>query len=217
MKGTLITFEGGEGSGKSTQLPLTAQFLEAHGFEVVATREPGGTPLSERIRGLLMDTVDETVAPLTELLLFQAARAQHVAQVVLPALRRGAIVLCDRYVDSTHAYQITGRGLDADLVDRMNRLAAGEAWPTHTFLLDLPVEVGMGRATDRGSTDRMMQESMAFHSRIRDEFLRIAKEDTQRITIIDATLSVEQVQQQLQRHLRMLPFMLSHSRSSHEF
>ena len=207
MSGAFITFEGVEGSGKSTQIQLLATFLHGLGREVVLTREPGGTPLAERIRDILMDKADETMSPLTELLLYEASRAQHVKTLILPALERGAFVLCDRFADSTTAYQGAGRRLDPAVVDRLNRLAAGEAWPVQTYLLDLPAAEGLRRARERGSDDRMMQESLAFHERIREQFLRLAREEQDRITIIDAARPVDIIQDELRRHLSSRPFL----------
>ena len=207
MSGAFITFEGVEGSGKSTQIQLLATFLRGLGREVVLTREPGGTPLAERIRDILMDKADETMSPLTELLLYEASRAQHVKALILPALERGAFVLCDRFADSTTAYQGAGRRLDPAVVDRLNRLAAGAAWPVQTYLLDLPAAEGLHRARERGSEDRMMQESLDFHERIREQFLRLAREEQDRITIIDAARPVDIIQDELRRHLSGRPFM----------
>lgn len=207
MSGAFITFEGVEGSGKSTQIQLLATFLRGLGREVVLTREPGGTPLAERIRDILMDKADEIMSPLTELLLYEASRAQHVKTLILPALERGAFVLCDRFADSTTAYQGAGRRLDPAVVDRLNRLAAGEAWPVQTYLLDLSAAEGLRRARERGSDDRMMQESLAFHERIREQFLRLAREEQDRITIIDAARPVDIIQDELRRHLSSRPFM----------
>jgi len=207
MSGAFITFEGVEGSGKSTQIRLLAEFLRGLGREVVLTREPGGTPLAERIRDILMDKADETMSPLTELLLYEASRAQHVKTLILPALERGAFVLCDRFADSTTAYQGAGRRLDPTVVDHLNRLAAGEAWPDQTYLLDLTAAEGLRRARERGSDDRMMQESLAFHERIREQFLRLAREEQDRITIIDAARPVDIIQDELRRHLSSRPFM----------
>ena len=207
MKGAFITFEGCEGSGKSTQIRLMADFLRARGAEVIITREPGGTPLAERIRGLLMETSGETIAPLTELFLYEAARAQHVQQVVLPALQRGAIVLCDRFYDSTTVYQGVGRKLDPATVGLLNRLAAGAVRPMHTYVFDLPAAEGLRRAWERGSDDRMMQEAVTFHEAVREGFLALAQEEGDRITIVDASRPIEIIQEELRRHICGLPFM----------
>jgi dTMP kinase len=204
MKGLLITLEGGEGSGKSTQIELLTQWLQSLGHEVVATREPGGTPLAEEIRDLLMVPREERIAPLTELLLYQAARAQHVHGVIQPALERGAVVLCDRFVDSTTAYQGAGRTLSATTVSQLNRLAADGVWPDLTLVFDLPVEDGLQRARDRGSDDRMMEETLTFHRQIRDAFQHLAKEEPDRITMVDASLSREAVLEALKERITAL-------------
>lgn len=205
MSGLFISIEGVEGAGKSTQIRLLAEFLQEQGYDVTITREPGGTVLAERIRGLLLETDGETIEPLTELFLYQAARAQHVHAVILPALARGAVVLCDRYVDSTSAYQGAGRQIPSEIIDRLNRMAAGKAWPDMTFLLDMPAASGLQRARDRGSTDRMMAETLAFHQRIRDKFLELAQQEPNRITIMDGTRSIDAIQAELrERVLRRL-------------
>ena len=205
MSGLFITIEGIEGCGKSTQINLLAEYLHEKGYTVVITREPGGTPLAERIRDLLLDNREENVAPLTELFLYEAARAQHVNTVILPALARDEIVLCDRYADSTTAYQGAGRRLAGDFITLLNRLAAGAAWPDRTFILDMPVEEGLRRARARGSDDRMMAETLAFHQRIREEFLALAHREPERITIVDATGSVEEIQLDLRSYINSLP------------
>ncbi len=207
MSGLFITIEGIEGSGKSTQIQLLADYLEGLGFTVTRTREPGGTPLAEDIRDLLLDRRDETVTALGELLLYEAARAQHVAMVIAPALARDEVVLCDRFADSTTAYQGAGRQLAADVITRLNELAAGDAWPTRTFLIDLPAEEGLGRARRRGSDDRMMGETLAFHQRIRNEFLALAQREPKRITIIDGTDSVENIQRKMRADVDQLPWI----------
>ncbi|HNZ48292.1 MAG TPA: dTMP kinase [Candidatus Hydrogenedentes bacterium] len=203
MTGLFITLEGGEGSGKSTQIGLLSQWLRQQGYEVLATREPGGTPLAEEIRTLLMVPRSEKMSSLAELFLYQAARAQHVQEVIRPALLRGAVVLCDRFTDSTRAYQGAGRTLPDETVVQLNQLAAQDIQPDITFILDLPEEAGMQRARDRGSDDRMMTEALAFHRNIRAAFQRLAKEEPDRITMVDGTLSREAVLAVLQE--RILP------------
>ncbi len=205
MSGLFITFEGIEGCGKSTQIKLLADFLTELGHDVVLTREPGGTPLAEAMRNLLLDRRDEAVAPLAELLLYEAARAQHVNTLILPALARDAVVLCDRFADSTTAYQGAGRHLAEDFIALLNRLTAGAAWPNRTFLLDLPAEDGLQRAHARGSDDRMMTEAIAFHQRIRTEFLDIARRDPKRVTVIDGNRPVETIQQELRQQVAAMP------------
>ncbi|NLN92849.1 MAG: dTMP kinase [Candidatus Hydrogenedens sp.] len=216
MKGLLITLEGGEGSGKSTQIQLLARWLKEEGHEVVCTREPGGTPLAEEIRDLLMVPRAETVAPLAELLLYQAARAQHVRDVIRPALQRGALVLCDRFVDSTSAYQGAGRTLPEEAVMELNRLATDGIWPDLTLILDLPEQEGLQRARNRGSDDRMMEETLSFHRNIRSAFQRLAQEEPDRITMVDGCLSPEEVLEALKERISALlqEHSLSQERSS---
>ena len=193
----LLSIEGGEGVGKSTVLRALRQALETDGFEVVSTREPGGTPLAERIRGLLLDPSHEPAAPETELLLMFAARAQHVREVVLPALQRGAWVISDRFTDSSYAYQGAARGLDAAFIAELERRVVGIE-PGLTLLLDLGVAHGRERTRGRellgGTTpDRIERERDEFFERVRAGFLRRAAEHPQRIRVLDASPSAEQV------------------------
>lgn len=186
MRGLFITFEGVEGCGKTTQIQHLADHLRRLGRTVRLTREPGGTPAAERVRGLLLDPEMRGMAPMTELLLYAAARAQHVAEVIRPALAAGCVVLCDRFADSTTAYQGGGRGLPMDDILTLHRLATGGVRPDCTLLLDLPAEEGLARTRGRGAPDRIEGEPLDFHRRVRAEFLRIAAEEPRRITIIDA-------------------------------
>lgn len=193
----LLSIEGGEGVGKSTVLRALREALEADGFEVVSTREPGGTPLAERIRGLLLDPSHEPAAPETELLLMFAARAQHVREVVLPALQRGAWVISDRFTDSSYAYQGTARGLDAAFIAELERRVVAIE-PGLTLLLDLGVAHGRERTRGRdllGGTgpDRIERERDEFFERVRAGFLRRAAEHPQRIRVLDASPNAEQV------------------------
>lgn len=193
----LLSIEGGEGAGKSTVLRALRQALEADGFEVVSTREPGGTPLAERIRGLLLDPSHEPAAPETELLLMFAARAQHVREAVLPALARGAWVISDRFTDSSYAYQGAARGLDAAFIAKLERRVVGIE-PGLTLLLDLGVAHGRERTRGRdllGGTgpDRIECERDEFFERVRAGFLRRAAEHPQRIQVLDASPSAEEV------------------------
>lgn len=193
----LLSIEGGEGAGKSTVLRALRQALEAEGFEVVSTREPGGTPLAERIRGLLLDPSHEPAAPETELLLMFAARAQHVREVVLPALARGAWVISDRFTDSSYAYQGAARGLDAAFIAELERRVVGIE-PGLTLLLDLGVAHGRKRARGRdllGGTgpDRIERERDEFFERVRAGFLLRAAQHPQRINVLDASPSAELV------------------------
>ena len=199
-----ITLEGGEGAGKSTVLSALRDFLLARGFEVVSTREPGGTPLAEQIRSLLLDTHHEPPALETELLLVFAARAQHVREVILPALQRGAWVISDRFTDSSYAYQGAGRGLDAGFIAELERRVVGIA-PAMTLLLDIGVAHGRERTRGRDLTpDRIEREQDHFFERVRDGFLARAQAEPQRIRVVDATQSVEAVAAEAVAHLRAL-------------
>ena len=202
----LITLEGGEGAGKSTVLAALRDTLQASGVEVVCTREPGGTPLAEQIRGLLLSTPadgrpHEPPAPVTELLLMFAARAQLVRKTLLPALQRGAWVLSDRFTDASYAYQGAGRGGDDGFIAELERRAVGIV-PALTLLLDVPVEVGLHRVRGRGSADRIESEREDFFERVRAGYLARAAAEPQRFRVIDATQSVEAVAAQAVAHLR---------------
>ena len=202
----LITLEGGEGAGKSTVLAALRDTLQASGVEVVCTREPGGTPLAEQIRGLLLSTPadgrpHEPPAPVTELLLMFAARAQLVRETLLPALQRGAWVVSDRFTDASYAYQGAGRGGDDGFIAELERRAVGIA-PALTLLLDLPVKVGLQRVRGRGAADRIECEREDFFERVRAGYLARAAAEPQRFRVIDATQSVEAVAAQAVAHLR---------------
>ena len=193
-KGVFVTFEGIEGSGKTTQLRRLSAHLSAKKFPHIVTREPGGTPLSDEIRGLVLVPREETVFPEAELLLYEAARAQHVRGLILPALLSGRAVLCDRFCDATTVYQGHARGLDASLVERLNRFAAGGLVPGLTLLFDLPPEEGFARVTGRGATkDRLEREPLDFHRAVREEYLRLAGRDPGRVVRIDAAAPEEEV------------------------
>jgi dTMP kinase len=181
--GLFLTFEGPEGAGKTTQIGLLADALRKAGHTVTRTREPGGDAVGERVRELLLK---EEVGAEAELLLFAAARARNVQTVVRPALAAGHIVLCDRYTDSTTAYQGYGRGLPLDLIERINDFATGGQRPDRTFLLDLPPAEGLARQS-RSDQDRLDRESLAFHERVRDGFLALARAEPDRILLLDAT------------------------------
>jgi dTMP kinase len=187
MAGLFVTFEGGEGSGKSTQLARLAVRLRARGLEPLLTREPGGTPLAEGIRDLLLDPARRPGA-MSEALLMEAARADLVANVVRPALAAGRVVLCDRYDDSTLAYQGAGRGLDAALLATLNRAATGGLTPDLTLLYDVPPEVGLARREGAGDgTNRLDREPAEFHGRVRRGYLELAAADPGRWVVLDAT------------------------------
>lgn len=202
----LVTLEGGEGAGKSTVLAALRDTLQATGGDVVCTREPGGTPLAEQIRGLLLGMPSagshhEPPAPVTELLLMFAARAQHVREAVLPALQRGAWVLSDRFTDASYAYQGAGRGIDEDFIAELERRAVGIA-PALTLLLDVPVDVGLRRARGRGTADRIEDEREDFFDRVRAGYLARAAAEPQRFRVIDATQTIKAVSAQAVAHLR---------------
>jgi len=193
MNGHFITFEGVEGCGKTTQIDLLKTHLESKGYNVLVTREPGGVPIAEAIRAVLLDTHHDTMSPIAELLLYEAARAQIVEEVIRPALESGRIVLCDRFADSTTAYQGAGRGLPMEEIERLHHLATRGVWPDLTFVLDLPVEQGLERARVRGRADRMEQQSLEFHRRVRLGFLEIAALEPRRITVIAGNQPIEAI------------------------
>lgn len=184
-RGTFITLEGVDGSGKSTQASLLVERLRQEGREVVALREPGGTPISEKIRALLLDPENAEMAGECELLLYEASRAQLVREVIEPALLRGAIVVCDRFYDSTHAYQHGGRGLSDALVSRANELGCCGLSPDVTLVLDIDPAAALARATAQGA-DRLEAEGLAFQQRVRKDYLALAKADPTRVRVIDA-------------------------------
>jgi dTMP kinase len=191
--GFFLAFEGGEGTGKTTQLKVLAGALSKRGYDVVVTHEPGDSPVGTRLRELLLDPKTVVTAQ-TEALLYAADRAEHVAHVVAPALARGAIVLTDRYIDSSIAYQGFGRGLDLDEVVRTSRWATGGLLPHLTLVLDLPVEDGLRRARGRsGRADRLEAEALDFHERVRAGFLQLAKAEPARYAVIAATGAPDQV------------------------
>ena len=196
--GKFITFEGGEGGGKSTQLALLAKALETAGIEVLTTREPGGTPGAEEIRNLLVRGTTDRWPAMSEVLLNFAARVDHVEKAIMPALESGVWVLCDRFTDSTLAYQGGGHGLGIDRIKGICRDILGDFAPDLTFVLDIPVEEGLARAFGRaGTEDRYERMDLGFHTRIRDTFLAISKAEPDRCAIIDATQSVDDVQRDI--------------------
>jgi dTMP kinase len=198
-RGRFITLEGGEGVGKSTNMAFVAAHLRAAGLDVVTTREPGGTPLAEAIRGLLLQVSAEPMAPLTELLLVFAARAQHLAGVIEPALARGAWVLCDRFTDATYAYQGGGRGLDQAAIEILERLVQGDLQPDLTLYLDLSVEAAQARLDGR-ERDRFEREELDFFRRVRQAYLDRAA-CSERFRSVDAAAPLADVQRHLARVL----------------
>ncbi|MNF64794.1 Thymidylate kinase [compost metagenome] len=205
MSGLFITLEGPEGAGKSTNREYLAQRLRDQGVEVLLTREPGGTPLAERIRELLLAPSDETMAVDTELLLVFAARAQHLEAVIKPALARGAVVLCDRFTDATYAYQGGGRGLPEERIALLERFVQGDLRPDLTLVFDLPVEIGLSRAAARGRLDRFEQEQRSFFEAVRQTYLGRAQSAPERYRVIDASVPLADVQASLDR---LLPELL---------
>ncbi len=193
MKGLFITFEGIEGSGKSTQAKRLKERLAGLGCEVDFTREPGGTPIAETIREILLNPSNLGMAPTAELMLYQAARAQHVIERIRPALNRGVTVICDRFFDSTTAYQGGGRGLPIQELETLHAIATGGLAPDITFVLDLPPEEGLSRARKDHASDRIEGEALEFHSRVRTAFLAIAAANPDRVKVIDATLPINEI------------------------
>ncbi|MAY37485.1 MULTISPECIES: dTMP kinase [Spongiibacter] len=193
-KGRFITLEGGEGVGKSSNMAFIVDLLTEAGVDFIQTREPGGTPLAEEIRQLLLTPRDEHMDELSELLLVFAARAQHLARTIRPALAAGTWVLCDRFTDATVAYQGAGRGLSLSAIAQLRALVHRDLQPDMTLLLDAPVEIGMSRASERGELDRFEQEQMSFFERVRQGYIDQAQADPDRYRIIDASQSLSDVQ-----------------------
>ena len=195
--GRFITLEGTEGVGKSTNLRFIESVLQQHQISYKLTREPGGTPMAEEVRELLLANRDEQVADDAELLLVFAARAQHLARVIRPTLETGDWVLCDRFTDATFAYQGGGRGLSKAMIAQLESVVQRGLQPDLTILLDLPVEIGLARARERGELDRFENERQGFFERVREAYLDRAHADPQRFAVIDASGTLEQVQQQI--------------------
>lgn len=197
MKGKFITFEGIDGSGKSTQLRNLAESLRASGLDVVTTREPGGTALGRQLREAFLETL-EVVAPMAELLAFAADRAQHVEFLIKPAIESGKIVISDRYADATFAYQGAGRGFPKDKINQVIDLATGGLKPDLTLFFDIPVETAIARMSVRDESEakanRMDAETAEFYSRVRDAYFEIAKAEPQRFIVVDASGSIEEIQ-----------------------
>jgi len=204
LPGKFLTIEGTEGVGKSTNLAYVRQWLEARGLEVVVTREPGGTPLAEEIRSLLLSNRTEAVDETAELLLVFAARAQHLAQLIRPALQRGAWVLSDRFTDATYAYQGGGRGLNRVVIEQLESLVQGELRPDLTLVLDIDVKLGLERARSRGDLDRFENETLAFFERVRAAYRARIQAAPGRYALVDAGQPLAQVQVDIDRELSRL-------------
>jgi len=213
-----ITFEGVEGSGKTTQIQRLKRYLTRKGFLCKVTREPGGTPISEKIRKILLDPDHRDLIPLSELFLYEAARAQHIHEVITPLLKRGVVVLCDRFSDATLAYQGYGRKLDQNLIRKLNRLASRGIKPDLTFLLDCPSDLGLKRALQRNQISknekegRFEKEKIQFHHRVRKGYLTIAKKEPKRVKLIDTRVGEEKV---FERIRRTVDELLTRSHQSH--
>ncbi len=193
MKGIFISFEGIEGTGKTIQSRLLYEYLKKKGYEVTLTEEPGGTRIGLKIRDLLLSVENKGMTPLAELLLYNASRAQHIQEVILPVMNKGAIVITDRFTDSTVAYQGYGRGIDLSIINSLKRTIAADLQPDITILLDLDVEVGLRRNRGINKMDRLELEDIEFHKRVRNGYLEIATKEPERIKLVDASEGIEQV------------------------
>jgi dTMP kinase len=208
--GLFITFEGVEGCGKTTQARMLYEHLAGHGVHTLLTREPGGCPIADAIRAILLDAENRELVPTAELLLYAAARAQHVSQVIRPALTGGSVVICDRFTDATIAYQGSGRGLDHSLIERLNDIASPDLRPDLTILIDIPVNTGLSRAFSRmaGSAapreERFEQESVEFHERVREGYLMLARREPGRFMIVDGDRPIPVIHQEIRERLANL-------------
>ena len=196
-KGLFITFEGPDGSGKSTQARLLAEHLRREGYDVLETAEPGGTPIGQQIRAILLDSANKELTPVTELLLMFACRAQNVEQWILPALAEGKIVISDRFTDSSIAYQGAGRGLGWQTVLEIDRIACKGLVPDLTFCIDIDTEAGLARAYSRKRVDRLDDQAIEFHRRVRDAYHELARREPGRVRLIDGSASEEEVASQV--------------------
>lgn len=192
-KGLFISFEGIDGAGKSTQINMLKKHLENKGFDVVVTREPGGSDICNKIRDILLDKNNTELCSVAELLLYYADRAQHINEVILPNINNGTCIICDRYYDSSYAYQLAGRKIDESVLDVVNNLVVGEINPDITFLLDLPLDISEQRVSGRGESDRLELESIDFKRRVREGFLAQAQKHPNRICVVDATLAPNEI------------------------
>jgi dTMP kinase len=205
VKGVFITFEGIEGSGKSTQIVLLANYLTAHAKDVTLTREPGGTEIGDQIRKILLDPANRALDPKAELLLYAAARAQHLEELVRPALESGRIVLCDRFSDATLAYQGYGRGIDVEMIRALDRMVTAGLRPDLTVLLDIDANTGLSRARGRNNSRgleaeaRFENEDLAFHERVREGYLALAKSEPDRFRVVAASAAPDEVQNSIRK------------------
>jgi dTMP kinase len=205
MTGTFITFEGIEGSGKSTQIALLANYLTARGIRNVLTREPGGTLIGDQVRKILLDPANRSLDPTAELLLYAASRAQHLREIILPALANGMTVLCDRFSDATLAYQGYGRGLDIEMIRSLDRIVTTGMRPDLTILFDIEATMGIARARGRNNClgleaeARFENEELAFHDRVRKGYLTLVAQEPDRIRVVDASVTSEAVQEQVRK------------------
>ncbi len=203
-RGKFITVEGIEGTGKSTNIEFITKRIEAQGFDVLRTREPGGTPMAEQIRLLLLDHGQEYLPSIAELLLFFAARSLHLRNSIIPALLDGKWVVCDRFTDASRAYQGSGRGQDLDRIERLAEWVQQGLEPDMTILLDAPAEVGMQRAAERGEGDRMDNEELAFYQRVRTGYLTLADMHPERFAVVDASRPLPEVQGSIEAKLNTI-------------
>ena len=201
MKGILISIEGPDGAGKSTQISLLQEYLKNKGYQSILTREPGGTSISEKIRSLILDKDNMEMSSQTELLLYAAARAQLVQEVISPALKEGKVIICDRYVDSSAVYQGIARGLGIETVYEVNEYAIQKYWPDITIHLDLDAEEGIRRKKNQTELDRMELETIDFHKKVCEGYRTLAKRDPERIKTIDAMLSIEEIHEKIKQYL----------------
>lgn len=203
MRGLFITLEGGDGAGKSTQIDNMTRFFEERGLVVLHTREPGGTSISEKLRDILLDKNNSEMSPVTEMLIYAASRAQHVREKIIPALERGEVVICDRFTDSSIAYQAYGRGL-GDMVAEVNAHATGGLVPDMTFWMDIDPEAGRARASKAGELDRLELEKLDFHYRVYEGYKAIAGNEAGRVIRIDASKSVDEIRDRIFERLEEL-------------
>jgi dTMP kinase len=210
VKGIFITFEGPDGAGKTTQLKRLAAVLEQTGRDIVITREPGGTPIGDQIRSIILSPDNKEMVDQTEVLLYAASRAQHVHELILPSLEAGKIVLCDRFIDASVAYQAYGLGIDPAVVEEINRFASSGLQPARTYLLDIPAEVGYERLRSRAGAqpqaglDRIEQKALDYHRKVREAFLKIAREHQQRVCLVDANRTEDEIAEDILKDCQRL-------------